>query len=174
MVGLYHVSWEGVWCNPCSGERGSDGVCGVVSVSTRVLEFQKYRPQAAVPRNGDAGLDEDGERDALAAELAFERALFASRRLSVFRRNATTWEVLLMLAAVPEGEGPGLHELVEDVRTRALGASALLLFLRDRREEGTIVFTRSARKQSKWCLSLRPDLRRELMTLLALRVPGGG
>lgn len=139
-----------------------------------LLEVQFFKSHGAGLRNAaDRHLereDEDAEHIALFAELAYERALFANRHLSIFRRNATTWEVLLMLAALPEGEGPGLHEVVERVRTRALGTSALLLFLRDRREDGSIVFTRSPRKQSKWCLSLHADLRRDLMTLLRLRM----
>ena len=83
-------------------------------------------------------------------DLAFERAVFQHPHLSIFRRNATTWEVLLMLASAPEGNGPGLYEVIETVQTRALGPSALLRFLRERREEGSIVFTRNSFKQSKW------------------------
>lgn len=99
-------------------------------------------------------------------DLAFERAVFQHPHLSIFRRNATTWEVLLILAAAPEGDGPGLYEIVEGVQTRALGPSALLRFLRDRRDEGSILFHRNSRKQSKWSLSLRPDLRDELLALM--------
>ena len=102
-------------------------------------------------------------------DLAFERAVFQHPRLSIFRRNATTWEVLLMLAAAPDGDGPGLYEVIDAVQTRALGPSALLRFLRDRREEGSIVFTRNSLKQSKWSLSLRTDLRRELLALINRR-----
>ena len=105
----------------------------------------------------------------LGATLAFERALFQNPRLSVFRRNATTWEVLLILAEAPQEDGPGLYELVAAVQTRALGPSALLQFLRDRRDEGSIIFTRHSKKKSKWSLSLRDDLRAELMGLI-----GGG
>lgn len=111
---------------------------------------------------------------ALTAELEFERALFANPQLSIFRRNATTWEVLLMLAEVDAGQGPGLYEVVGSVRTRALGPSALVSFLQERREEGSIVFTRNSLKQSKWSLSLRADLREELLTLLDQRERGRG
>lgn len=102
-------------------------------------------------------------------DLAFERAVFQHPKLAIFRRNATTWEVLLMLAAAPERDGPGLYEIIETVQTRALGASALLRFLHDRREEGSIVFTRNSFKQSKWSLSLREDLRRDLLALMRRR-----
>jgi hypothetical protein len=102
-------------------------------------------------------------------ELAFERAVFQHRRLAMFRRNATTWESLLLLAACDGDEGPGLYEVVESVQTTALGQSALLRFLRDCRDEGTVVFTRSAHKQSKWTLSISPELRSDLMALLHMR-----
>lgn len=103
-------------------------------------------------------------------DLAFERALFQHPKLSIFRRNATTWEVLLMLAAAPDGDGPGLYEVIDAVQTRALGPSALLRFLRDRREDGSIVFTRNSLKQSKWSLALPDDLRQDLLTLMQRRV----
>ena len=137
-----------------------------------VLELQPDKLRVAV-----SAVEAEAElhwQAALDAELTFERALFANPQLSCFRRNATTWEVLLMLAAVPEGEGPGLYEVVESVTTRALGPSALLLFLRERREEGSILFTRNPRKQSKWCLSLRSDLRMDLVELLERRARGRG
>lgn len=102
-------------------------------------------------------------------ELAFERAVFQHPHLSIFRRNATTWEVLLMLAVTTEDIGPGLYEVIESVQTRALGPSALVRFLRDRREEGSIVFTRNSLKQSKWSLSLCEDLRKELMAMIEKR-----
>lgn len=106
-------------------------------------------------------------------DLAFERAVFRHPHLSIFRRNATTWEVLLILAAAPQGQGPGLYEVVEAVQTRALGPSALLRFLRDRRDEGSVLFHRNPRKQSKWSLSLRPDLRQALLVLLRARAHRG-
>ena len=111
--------------------------------------------------------------------LAFTRALLRSPLLSIFARNPTTWEVLLMLAAAPGSgqpgsEGPGLYEIIAAVETRALGSSALLRFLRERRDEGSILFTRSNHKQSKWSLSLRPDLHAELLELLRQRDGGGG
>lgn len=105
----------------------------------------------------------------LSDDLAFERAVFQHPRLSIFRRNATTWEVLLMLAAAPDGDGPGLYEVIDAVQTRALGHSALLRFLRDRREDGSIVFTRNSLKQSKWSLALPGDLRQDLLTLMQRR-----
>lgn len=124
---------------------------------------------AALPGNRAQAL----AQQALEVELAFERALFANPRLSAFRRNATTWEVLLMLAGAPEGDGPGLYELIEGVKTRALGPSALLSFLRDRRDEGSLIFSRNSQKRSKWSLSLRDDLRCELLELMRLRGQGG-
>lgn len=109
-------------------------------------------------------------RAVLEADLTFERAVFRNPSLSIFRRNATTWEVLLMLASAPSADaGPGLYEIVEAVETRALGPSALLRFLRERREEGSVIFTRDRLKQSKWSLSLREDLRVALTELLEER-----
>lgn len=139
---------------------------------SRVLERQKPElsgtavPVAAPPLSLGQG--------SLEAELAFERAVFAHPRLSVFRRNATSWEVLLLLAADQGNPGPGLYEVIEAVQTRALGPSALLTFLRARRDEGTLIFTRNPHKRSKWSLSLRPDLRQDLRDLMDLRARGRG
>ncbi|RGP38779.1 hypothetical protein [Pseudotabrizicola alkalilacus] len=105
----------------------------------------------------------------LQSELAFERAVFKHPKLSIFRRNATTWEVLLMIARADEQQGPGLYEIVESVETNALGQSALLRFLRERREDGIIRFNRSPQKQSKWTLAISEDLRADLLDLLLLR-----
>ncbi|MDR7127131.1 hypothetical protein [Pseudotabrizicola sp. 4114] len=108
-------------------------------------------------------------RDLLQSELAFKRAVFKHPQLSIFRRNATTWEVLLMIAGADDQEGPGLYELVESVETTALGQSALLRFLRERREDGIIRFSRSPSKQSKWTLNISDDLRADLLDLLRRR-----
>lgn len=121
------------------------------------------------PRLGGATQEVRRQGPPLAIDLAFERAVFRHPRLSIFRRNATTWEVLLILAAVPEPVGPGLYEVVETAETNALGRSALLRFLRERRDEGTILFTRNPHKQSKWSLALRADLRQDLVNLLKER-----
>lgn len=137
---------------------------------SRVLEGQTTGLSGtAVPVVGDAPV---AGRGALQAELAFERAVFAHPQLSAFRRNATSWEVLLLLAADPGDPGPGLYEVIDAVETRALGASALLSFLRARRDEGTLIFTRNPRKRSKWSLSLRPDLRDDLRELMERRATG--
>lgn len=109
--------------------------------------------------------------DLLQSELAFERAVLKHPQLSIFRRNATTWEVLLMIAGADEEEGPGLYEIVGSVETNALGSSALLRFLRERREDGIIHFTRSPRKQSKWTLKISEALRADLLDLLRRRQP---
>lgn len=74
-----------------------------------------------------------------------------------------------MIAEAAEGEGPGLYELVDSVETNALGQSALLRFLRDRRDEGIVLFERSPRKQSKWTLKISGPLLADLRALLQLR-----
>jgi len=144
----------------------------------RQARMPKDFEQTRMPDNG-AGDDRDRldepfarplpSRDLLQSELAFERAVFQHRQLSVFRRNATTWEVLLMIAGADDQEGPGLYEVVDSVETNALGQSALLRFLRERREDGIIRFNRSPRKQSKWTLKISEDLRADLLALLRLR-----
>jgi hypothetical protein len=107
----------------------------------------------------------------LQTELAFERAVFRHRQLSLFRRNATTWEALLMIATGHTDEGPGLYEIVETAETTALGQSALLRFLRDRRDDGSVIFRRSRHKQSKWTLEVSATLRADLLGLLHFRMP---
>ncbi|MFN4101144.1 MAG: hypothetical protein ACK4GT_15345, partial [Pararhodobacter sp.] len=78
-------------------------------------------------------------------------------------------EALLMIAGAADQEGPGLYEVVDSVETTALGQSALLRFLRNRRDEGLIIFEQSPRKQSKWTLKISEGLRADLMALLQVR-----
>lgn len=125
--------------------------------------------QSVQPHNGTLGRADADLQAYMREVLAFQRAVFRHRQLSLFSRNATTWEALLLIACAQGDEGPGLYELVAAVQTNALGKSALLRFLRDRRDDGSIVFSRSRHKQSKWTLALREDLRVDLMDLLRQR-----
>ena len=68
-------------------------------------------------------------------ELEFERAVSQSRELSLFRRNPTTWE-LLLLAQNENGALNGLYKTIDAVETRYLGNSALLKFVREQRDHG--------------------------------------
>ena len=43
------------------------------------------------------------EDDYLSLELDFERALYQSKLLSLFRRNPSIWELLLVLARFEDG-----------------------------------------------------------------------
>jgi hypothetical protein len=133
------------------GHVGTQGGCGCDAAAHRLPERAGMRAQL------------------LHTELAFERAVFRHRQLSLFRRNATTWEALLMIAASPGGKGPGLYETVQAVETKALGQSALLRFLRDCRDDSSIQFTRNPNKQSKWTLGLSEGLRADLLALLTLK-----
>jgi len=104
----------------------------------------------------------------LKIELDHERRLASSELLSVFRRNATTWEMLLLLAAEEREASNGLYNLAGRVQTGQLSSAAVLKFIRDQRGEGRLVFE-PHEKRSMW--RVRPDqaVLDELQTLIALR-----
>ncbi|MCC5970096.1 MAG: hypothetical protein JJU15_09105 [Pararhodobacter sp.] len=107
--------------------------------------------------------------DTLRIELEHERRIGASPKLSVFRRNATTWELLLLLAcehARPADDG--LYGLVERVHTDHLSAPALLKFIRDRRNDGLLHFE-PHEKRSKWRVKVDDTVLDELQSHFALR-----
>jgi hypothetical protein len=106
--------------------------------------------------------------DLLALEIAFERDLFQSKLLSPFRRNPSTWELLLYLALFEDGSDQGLYNTVDNLQTRYLGESALLKFVRERRDDGLLLFTEHT-KRSKWRIELNPDLREALLNALQER-----
>lgn len=99
-------------------------------------------------------------------ELEFERAVSQSRELSLFRRNPTTWE-LLLLAQNENGALNGLYKTIDAVETKYLGNSALLKFVREQRDHGTLHFL-EAEKKSKWVLQVEQRLIDELVALLLL------
>lgn len=101
-------------------------------------------------------------------EIEFEQRIAARRKLSAFRRNPTTWELLLILALESEGFKKGLHEVPNEIGTRYLGSSALLKFIREQRDAGLIRFL-DHEKRSKRVLQIDPDLAHELMQLLNWR-----
>lgn len=104
----------------------------------------------------------------LEVELNFERLVHQSRALSIFRRNPSTWELLLRLAADQSGGADGVYNAIEQLETRYLGSSAMLKFVRERRDDGLLEFRENA-KRSKWTVSLEPSLREELVSLLERR-----
>lgn len=114
-------------------------------------------------------------------ELETERRIARSRQLSAFRRNATTWELLLMLAAHNGKSDLGLYNTLDQLETGYLGQSAMLKFLRDRRSDGLLEFEEHDKK-SMWRLRLSSELHGELVNLLeernirlnALEVQGSG
>lgn len=106
---------------------------------------------------------------AVAAELDFERAIAANRDLALFRRNAATWELLLAAMIADGAEQLGVYGLVESVRSKGLGNSALLRFVRDRRDDGLLVFGTDPSKKSKHRISVRDDLVDAVVTLLNRR-----
>lgn len=106
--------------------------------------------------------------DYLSLELDFERALAQSRLLSMFRRNPSTWELLLMLALHENGSEDGVYNTIDSLQTRYLGNSAMLKFVRERRDDGLLLFTEHT-KRSKWKITLDPALREALIALLDQR-----
>jgi len=105
----------------------------------------------------------------LRAELDFEQRIAGNRDLALFRRNAATWELLLQVAAADDGLDLGLHGLVQEIRSRGLGPSALLRFLRDRRADGQLMTAPDPDKRSRQRISLRPDLVEALVGHLMAR-----
>ena len=108
------------------------------------------------------------EKRILDVELQFELLINKSPELSVFRRNASTWELLLRMAAEEDGMIEGLYNAIEQLETQYLGSSAMLKFIREHREDGLLEF-RKHTKLSTWRLSLKPSVREELLALLQWR-----
>jgi hypothetical protein len=101
-------------------------------------------------------------------ELEFEQAIYQDKPLSVFRRNPSTWELLLYLAQLENGSEDGIYNTLDRLQTRYLGNSAMLKFIRERRDDGTLLFTEHT-KRSKWKISLSPELREALFSTLEFR-----
>ncbi|MCW1931819.1 hypothetical protein [Pararhodobacter zhoushanensis] len=102
-------------------------------------------------------------------ELEFERAVAKNRDLALFRRNAATWEMLLAALAAGDDDRIGVYDLVESVTSTGLGSSALLRFVRDRRDDGLFVFGADPKKKSKHRISLNDDLAEAALALLEQR-----
>lgn len=104
----------------------------------------------------------------LKIELETQRRIARSRGLCAFHRNATTWELLLLLAANDGQSDLGVYNTLSQLETGYLGQSAMLKFLRDRRLDGMVTFDEHE-KRSKWTLRLDPSIHDALMELLAGR-----
>lgn len=117
---------------------------------------------------------ESGRLSLLRAELAFEHAVARHRELAMFRRNVATWELLLLLAGARGATVHGVHGLVDAVSTRGLGPSALLRFVRDRRDDGQLIVTPDPGKRSRQRVTLRPDLIEALLAELEVRRRAAG
>jgi len=115
----------------------------------------------------DAGSDVN-LRDTLKIELEFEREIAKSRELSLFRRNPTTWELLLLLSQNENGNHDGLHTTIESTKTQYLGSSALLKFIRERRDDGVLQFLEN-KKKSKRTIQVDMQVLAKLSELLAKR-----
>ncbi|WP_333829009.1 hypothetical protein [Pararhodobacter sp.] len=109
------------------------------------------------------------ESNQVSADLYFERSVSASRRLAAFRRNAATWELLLLLAAADGSDETGVYQTVDKVQSIALGSSALLKFIREQTDAGNLHLEESEHKRSKRLIRLDPALMEELSKQLSER-----
>lgn len=121
------------------------------------------------PYSAANGQDRPSIRSVIALELDFERKVARNRDLALFRRNAATWEMLLTALVADGAERVGVYDLVESVRSTGLGSSALLRFVRDRRDDGLFIFGADPKKKSKHRISLRADLADAAIRLLDQR-----
>jgi len=101
-------------------------------------------------------------------ELEFEREIARSQILSKFRRNATSWEFMLLLAMNEGMSNEGLYNTLSMLETNYLGQSAMLKFLRDQRDEGLVNFDEHEKK-SMLRLRLAPEVLAELTSILEQR-----
>jgi len=106
--------------------------------------------------------------DRFGLELAYERKISRSRVLSTFRRNATSWEFMLLLAMNEGKSDEGLYNTLNQLETNYLGQSAMLKFLRDQRAEGLVNFDEHE-KRSRLRLRLAPSVLAELTSILEER-----
>jgi len=104
-------------------------------------------------------------------ELATERAIARSPLLAPFRRNATGWELLLMLAAGGGESALGIHKTLKELETGFLGQPAMLKFLRDRKEERLLTFDEHE-KRSQWRVRLAPEVHAALIDVMNRRGAG--
>lgn len=107
-------------------------------------------------------------RNTLSVELEFEREIARSPELSLFRRNPTTWELLLLLSQAEGASNEGVYNTIESVQTRYLGDSALLKFIRERRDDGLVRFLEHEKK-SKRTVQLHNDLIAQMTSVLNYR-----
>jgi len=101
-------------------------------------------------------------------ELEFEQAIYQAKPLSVFRRNPSTWELLLYLAQFEDGSEDGIYNTLDRLQTRYLGNSAMLKFIRERRDDGSLIFAEHS-KRSKWKIVLSDEVRQALFSVLEAR-----
>jgi len=106
--------------------------------------------------------------DKFSLELAFERKIARSKTLSAFRRNATTWEFMLLLAMNEGRSDEGLYNTLNLLETNYLGQSAMLKFLRDQRDGGLVNFDEHE-KRSMLRLRLAPAVLAEFTSILEQR-----
>jgi len=104
----------------------------------------------------------------ISSELDFERRIATSRQLSLFRRNPSTWEFLLLLALHEGSSDDGMHGITEKIVTKYIGVSAMLKFMRERRDDGSLRFERHD-KRSKWRIRLSDSLLSEVHTVIQER-----
>lgn|SRR5690554_6412546 len=105
-------------------------------------------------------------REQILAHLEFERRIAQSSQLSLFRRNPSTWEILLLIALLDGDSDDGMYAIIEKVSTKYVGSSALLKFLRERRDDGSLEFEEHV-KRNKWRIRLGEPLLSELRSVLA-------
>ncbi|MCL4674623.1 MAG: hypothetical protein KJZ59_00995 [Pararhodobacter sp.] len=105
---------------------------------------------------------------AVSIELEFEREIARSRELSLFKRNPTTWELLLVLAQNHGSSSEGVYKTIDALQTPYLGNSALLKFVRERRDDGLIEFLESDKK-SKWNVQLQGETLEQLIDVFEKR-----
>src|SRR5690554_1614633 len=115
-------------------------------------------------------------REQILAHLEFERRIAQSSQLSLFRRNPSTWEILLLIALLDGDSDDGMYAIIEKVSTKYVGSSALLKFLRERRKDESLdledLFNRT-----NWGIRLAgpllPGLGRSWRNLIIFETPEG-
>lgn len=107
-------------------------------------------------------------RDQFAMELEAEREIARSELLAPFRRNASCWELMLMLAAQGGESDLGVYKTLNTLETTFLGQSAMVKFLRDCRREGLVCFEEHG-KRSMWRVRLAPEVLAALVAVFERR-----
>ena len=101
--------------------------------------------------------------------LEIEKCALSDPRLAPFRRNSTTWELLLTVASA----NLNIQQAVLSLKTTCLGYSSIMRFISSQFEAGTLIVLDGAKKSEK-IIKPSPDVMSALFALANIRMEERG